>query len=595
MRTPFALCPFSGGLCFTRAVEGSDRSSAAWWSGGQPPRLPGLLVAMACAVACVAILAAKFLLAARINVNWDEFFFLSHVYALERGELALLLQGAYTHAFLWITGTGGDEVDQVVRLRLVMCALLGISGAFLYALARLWTSRPAALVAVLAFLATWPVLQHGASFRADAVILPLTLAAFHFTLRGAGHSWRNASIAGSCIGLAFVVTVKSVMLLPALFVSAVLPDAARHGKPYTWTADAVWRLALTACIAAVLAASLLALHSTAVVEAAEPAGEFATRAFTATVLDMPFAPRGDYLIWSVAEDPVFWIGALAGLVIAARLRAWSAVALSLSLLPILFYRNAFPYYYPVMMAPIAVLVAIAADRLLHCNSARVSRLAIIALAVAVVVLIAGAHDSLMRLRFDGQSDQRAVVAAVHRIFPRPVPYLDHGGMIASYPKVNFFMSSWGVENYERAGRDFMPEALAARCPPLLLVDHPVLVRNSLLYRQLREADRELLENLYVDYWGPVRVAGANVDLAGDAPVFVRVPCRGPYRIEADGPVMVDGRTHVPGDVVALDGGHDYQVNAVTAPLPARQLRLVWASAQPPPAESPPGAGLYAPL
>ena len=60
--------------------------------------------------------------------------------------------------------------------------------------------------------------------------------------------------------------------------------------------------------------------------------------------------------------------------------------------------------------------------------------------------MAGAYDSLMRLRFDGQFDQRAVVAAVHRIFPEPVPYLDHGGVMASFPKVNFFMSSWGVDD-----------------------------------------------------------------------------------------------------------------------------------------------------
>ncbi len=557
------------------------------------PPAPERLVAIACAAACVAILAAKFLLAARINVNWDEFFFLSHVYALERGELAVLLQGAYAHAFLWITGSGGDEVDQVVRLRLVMCALLVVSSAVLYALARLWTSRPAALVAVLAFLAAWPVLRHGASFRADALILPLTLAAFYFTLRGTGLAWRNAAIAGGCIGLAFVVTVKSVMLLPALFVAALLPDPARHGNALAGTAEAVRRLALICCIAAVLAAALLALHSTAVVAAAEPAGAFASRAFTATVLDMPFAPRGDYLIWLMAEEPVFWTGALAGLVVAARQRAWSAVALSFALVPVLFYRNAYPYYFPIMMAPVAVLVAIAADGLLRCSSARARGAALVVLAFAIVALMAGAYDSLMRLRFDGQSDQRAIVAAVHRIFPEPVPYLDHGGMMASFPKVNFFMSSWGVDDYARAGRDFMPAALALRCPPLLLVDHPVLVRDSLLYRQLREADRKLLEAFYVEYWGPVRVAGASVDLTGDAPAVLRVPCRGTYRVEADGPVMVDGRTHVPGDVVALDGEHDYQVDAATAPLPARQLRLVWASAQPPPAEAPPRAGLYA--
>mgnify|MGYP002085568782 CR=1 FL=1 len=198
-------------------------------------------MAIASAAAAVALLAAKFLLASRINVNWDEFFFLSHVHASVRGDLSLFLQGAYVHAFRWIAGTGGDEVDQIVRLRLVMCVLLAISVAFLYALARLWGSRPAALVAVFAFLATWPVLKHGASFRADALILPLTLAAFYFTLRGRGRPWRDAALAGACIGLAFVVTVKSVLLLPAL--QAIPPqfrDSANHWFGLTMRARVVY-------------------------------------------------------------------------------------------------------------------------------------------------------------------------------------------------------------------------------------------------------------------------------------------------------------------------------------------------------------------
>ncbi len=576
-------------------MEGSDRAGTAGWVNRPGILSPASLVAIACAAASVALLAAKFLLASRINVNWDEFFFLSHVHASVRGDLTLFLQGAYVHAFRWIAGTGGDEVDQIVRLRLVMCVLLAISAAFLYLLARLWTSRPAALVAVFAFLATWPVLKHGASFRADALLLPLTLAAFYFTLRGRGRSWRDAALAGACIGLAFVVTVKSVLLLPALVAAALLPDATRRGTPAPALAAAMPALALAFGIAAALASALLALHATTVVAAAEPAGAFAARAFAATMIDIPFAPRRDYLVRLVAMDLVFWFGTLAGILVAARLRAWSAAALALSLVPLLFYRNAFPYYYPVMMAPAAVLLAITAGKLLDCQSPRARKPALVVLALALWALVAGAYDSLMTLRFNEQTSQRAIVAAVHRVFPEPVPSLDHSGMIASFPKVNFFMSTWGVEAYVQRGRDFMPEALAGHCPPLLLVDHPVLSRGTLLYRQLRDTDRRLLETRYVDYWGPVRVAGAEVDIAGELPVTLRVPCTGVYRVEAEGPVRLDGRVLVTGDTVALEGERDYRVEVDAATSPAGSLRLVWAGARPPPAEPPPKPGLYSPL
>lgn len=556
---------------------------------------PAGVLAIVCAAASISILGAKFLLASRINVNWDEFFFLTHVYALERGELALLLQGAFTHAFRWITGTGGDEVDQIVRLRLLMCALLAAGAGFLYALARLWISRAAALVAVLAFLATWPVLKHGASFRADALILPLTLAATYFALRASPKPWRDAALAGVFIGLALTVTVKSVLLLPALVAAALLPDAMRRGAAPNGGVARLPRLVLGFAIAAAVAAALLALHATTVVEAAEPAGALAARAFSATVIDMPFAPRRDYLVRLVARDPWFWAGALAGLLIAVRLRAWSAAALALALAPLLFYRNAFPYYYPVMMAPAAVLVGIVAERLLQARSPRARTPALLTLAAGVAAILAGAYDSLMTLRFSDQSAQRAVVAAVHRIFPEPVPYLDHSGMIASFPKVNFFMSTWGVEAYRRAGRDFMPDALAGRCPPLLLVDHPVLSPGTLLYRQLSETDRRLMETGYVDYWGPVRVAGAAVAFTDGAPHTFRVPCTGAYRIEADAGVVLDGRPMADGEVVRLEAGRDHDVAANAGGPPVGRLRFVWAGARAPPAESPPRPGLYTPL
>ena len=77
-----------------------------------------------------------------------------------------------------------------------------------------------------------------------------------------------------------------------------------------------------------------------------------------------------------------------------------------------------------------------------------------------------------------------------------------------FPKTNFLMSTWGVEAYRVSGRDFMPALLATRRPPLLLVNHAVLKPGTLLNRQLSPGDNKLLEGSYVDYWGPIRVAGA---------------------------------------------------------------------------------------
>ncbi len=67
--------------------------------------------------ACVGILAFKFYVASRININWDEFWFLSFVHSLLRNELTMVMQGAYTHVFAWLPFAGTNEADQIVTSR----------------------------------------------------------------------------------------------------------------------------------------------------------------------------------------------------------------------------------------------------------------------------------------------------------------------------------------------------------------------------------------------------------------------------------------------------------------------------------------------
>ena len=555
---------------------------------------PAAFLSIASAAASVAILAAKFVLAARINVNWDEFYFLNHVYALLRGELELLMQGAYTHAFLWITSTGGNEVDQVVRLRIVMCVLLAISAVLIWALARIYASRTAAWLALLAFLTSWPVLKHGASFRADSILLPLTLASFYFALRRGDRFARDAAIAGACLGLAITVTVKGVLLVPALVLMAALPDAGPRRLSAESMQLVVRRIALMAFVAAAVAAPLLLLHGTQVVAAAEPAGRFASRTFMA-VIDMRLFSRVEPFVKFAANDAAYWFAALAGLMVALLRRSFGAAAAILCFAPLVFYRNAFPYYFPVMMAPATVLVAIAADWLLGVRNARMRSVALATLVVGCLSLLHGAWDGIATLRFDGQSGERAIVAAVHRVFPLPVPYIDHSGMIASFPKANFFMSGWGVERYLSRGEDFMPGIIRHRCAPLLLVNHSVLKPGALLFRELRATDRALLESRYVPYWGPIRLAGAAREIKPGRDAIIRVPCSGRYRVSIKGSALFDGHAMGDGEVLELEGERDYRVESAATESSPVAITLQWADVGKPPSEPPPRMPVYAPL
>src|SRR4051812_18833083 len=66
--------------------------------------------------ASAALVVLKLLLISRININWDEFLFLSHVHSLVRGDLGSVFQTAYTHLFTWLPALG-DEMTEIIVAR----------------------------------------------------------------------------------------------------------------------------------------------------------------------------------------------------------------------------------------------------------------------------------------------------------------------------------------------------------------------------------------------------------------------------------------------------------------------------------------------
>jgi hypothetical protein len=555
------------------------------------------LLQIACGLGVIAILIAKIPLIWRININWDEFYFLSHVHSLERGELDLLLQGAYTHLFVWATRLGTDEIGQIMALRLSMWPLLALSCFLLYRLARLWASPAAAWFAVMAFVASWPVLKHGISFRADSMLLPLTLAIFLLAGSDNQHArWRDIGI-GTFLGLALVLTIKAALLLPALMAVLILVafrDQNRTDRPWLFL---LRRLAVIACAGGVTMALILVVHANFVTGGTARPELLVTQSLNHALLDVPWVPRWSHFRQLLDKDLTTWFLLAAGLAVAIARRRFVAAAFVLSLLPILYYRNAFSYYYVVMLAPACVLIAVAIDAM-RTVTARTGRVTagFAAISIFYLLLANAAWDHVMTLRFDEQVAQRSVISAVHRIFPTAVPYIDHSGMISSFPKVNFFMSTWGVESYLARGENFMPGLLAAYRPPLLLADYGVLIPGTLLFRQLRETDQELIRDSYVEYWGPVRVAGTGLVIPPGGIVTARLPFAGTYRIESDAAILIDGQRHDPGDRFEWRAdSNDLSIQAVAPNRAAMHVRIVWDAARNPPKDAPPVQQLYSGL
>lgn len=545
--------------------------------------------------ACAAIVVTKFLLVGRINIHWDEFFYLSGVHQAARGELTQVLQGAYVHLFQWLMRLDADEVGQIVVTRALMTALLAITVVLLWRLASVWVSKAAALLAPLCYLSTTPVLEHGASFRADSLLAPLCMLSAVLLARTL--TMRAAIWAGICLGAAFAISIKAVLFAPVVAALIAL-DTEADGR---WRIDRNAKmLGVVAGAAGVVALALVMLHKLSVPAAEATMTAYASRTFTKTILDVPYFPRYAEYEWIKSQNQLAWLLLVVGAVCSIlRPRFWRAGACALSLLPLLFYRNAWAYYYVVMLAPACVLAAVAGEslgQLLQAMRWSVGHdLATIALALFLSV---SAARHIAPLRADEQGAQRAVIAAVHRVFPQPVPYIDHSGMIASFRKVNFFMSTWGVEDYRAAGQSFVEQALAVRAP-LLLANRPVLdARRPEFKTQLLPRDRALIQQFYQPYWGPIRVAAAVVDLAGNETVQAELPFPGHYRLETEEEVFIDAMLRRNGDVVGIVQPTVRVARSREGQLRSGQnlrVRLVWAAAQAPPSVAPPTQRLYQPL
>ncbi|WP_299949842.1 hypothetical protein [uncultured Ruegeria sp.] len=491
------------------------------------------------------------------NVNWDEFYFLSRVHAFLDGRLDRPLQTFFVHGFTWLDKVPGHEMTQIFAARLVMIGFLAVTCFSIHRIAREFTNRRSAGIAVLAFLTSAYVLPHGTSFRADPIATAFLTSsiAIILTTRMAGF---QIILVAALSALALLVTIKSVLYLPAFF-AALLWRIEDRGVAL--------RVVGTGLLSAGLSLLLYQWHSStmAIAEGMDTATN-AKSALSTTILKSGLFPRSlellNWILFSLAQVAL----AIWGLT-AKRGRKCIIVLLLFAtpFLSVVFYRNAYPYFFPFATPLLMIAVAVGVQR--------ITRPKVLYRLLAVMVISAGAQLCLYLPK--GTQTQRATIAEVHRLFDQPVPYIDHSNMMASFPKAGFFMSSWGITRYRSAMQPVFADIIERVRPPLLIaskgalvrtMESPVSIAGTLV---LLPEDQEVLRRSYVHYAGAIWLAGQETTLTDDV-VALTVPFPGRYRVETEHPVKVNNRVVSNGIVLDVDA----------APLeltgkPGTAVRLIW--------------------
>ena len=491
----------------------------------------------------------------RREFNWDEYYFLSLVFRYRQGTLEQPLQTFHVHLFSWLADLPWSNSNRIVAGRSVMLLLHLATLLFLYGLTRRLISAQAAIWSVVLYASLQFVLVHATSFRADPLITCLLVGSLYLL---ADRQFRFPVLLAAllAIGLAILVSVKSAIYLPlaAALIAFQLSQSSEKKRDAKYVAVAL-------AISLAVFGGIFYLHSMSLkmseIEDVQTLSSIAEKQFGSSAHFV----RLRYFIVSMLVNACFYLLAAVGATYAtaalfgkAQMQPGKAALIiafaSPLLLPVL-YRNSFPYSYVFMMAPVAMVAGFAAAML-----TRYWR--------AFVLLAAASALATLPAFQRGQDSQREVEKAIHEMFPAAVPYLDRCGMIASYPLVNFFMSSWGLENYLRAGEPVLAQAISSHQPAFLLATHPLLEQALGLPASaptggyaLLPKDVQALNANYVHHWGPIWVAGKKLP-AGQEDIQFTLAIGGRYTFEATSAGTLDGEDIASGSIIILDSGpHTY--------------------------------------
>lgn len=506
-------------------------------------------------------------------VNWDEFYHLSLVHALHQGRMNEVLQVLHVRAFGWLALLPLDEIGQIRVARLVMFAFEAFTLTAIYALARRFAQGRIALMAPLLYLAAGNVFQHGMSFRADPLVTALLMGAL-WVLLVSKLDWKALGAMAVLLALAMLASIKAALFAPA-FAGLAWYRLSQSRQPKRLIAKLAGMAVLAAALFAALVGGLQAITPPA------PTGGVATtvQASRDMLLAEGLFPRWHYLLLAIGTAPLFALAIGAALMrrSIARDTRIALIGLILPLASVVFYRNAYPYFFAFILAPVAVGIVPGIAWLARRYGART--VAAGCLLGAVVLSVITPRAVL--------SEQRAVLAEVHRVMPSKVPYFDFSGMVSAFPKANVFMTTWGQTRYRKGETESYAAAMERLNVPLLLANNGVLQRNQSGEGpawELLPADAAALRAGYVQHWGPIWVAGRRFAAGSTAQGFT-IHADGLYRLDGAA-ALIDGRRFEPGWTLTLaKGSHRF------APLSTGETVLRWgdflsAPADPPPAGIP---------
>jgi len=522
----------------------------------------------------------------------DEFAYLSQVYEYQRGELSTPFQNFHVHFFGWLSTVGENEVTQVIAARIVMYLLLLGTCFYLFRTARYFLCVRAALFCVLCYLCSLFTIANGASFRSDTPATFFFMFALYHFIAHEDSVFSNI-LAGMAMAVSLLLTIKATIYLPVFagwFLSRLLFCGGRT-KSLIRTACFLGSLILGFIILYQLHVATLSPATSLPQSVAKNSANFLSGAFSTFInFDQLFSAR-QWIIKTLILDALIFSLLFCGLIVHVTdllkhrytrndPKAFLLI-LTIPLLSLLVLRYCRPYLLVFLMPTATVFCGYAFEFLVSkLKSAKRITVPVFSVALGLIVLSNFIVAFPRFIRYEEQITriQRDILAAIHTMFPDPVPYVDRFSMVPSYPKVGFFMSEAGMRNYLQRAEPIMGRLLTEKKPLFLLENSTILDLNSseppraFGSEGLLEADWTALRSYFIHHSGPVWIVGKQFDL-GPAPDLrhFEIIAPGLYTVESQTDIFIDDTLYRNADVVRLkEGAHTVGAGGIIT-----TIRLRW--------------------
>ena len=512
----------------------------------------------------------KFRLLFLLNIDVDEFTFLSVVHRYIQGTLGSPFYTFHVHLFSWLPMVSMNEIDQVMAARLVMFSFFVGSSVFTYLIAKYFLNTTGALFSVLCYVSISNIIIHGTSFRFDPICSLLFLIAVYLFLNKPGRNV-GISLSGFCMALSMMISFKSFFYMVTLIVLCLCLLYISEDRRETIKNIILFYISFL--ISLLL---LFMYHSHMLFDMQYKDFLFSVSGNVKHTVGLKLFFNGyihnwQYLVIFIIENIVVVSLLISGLILiiykyAIGNNIYNNNIIILSFLvncaPLVYYRYNHPYFYVFILSPAIVLCGIIVNGLEKINHGKMLYIVPILISLLSLIVFSNVIHHYNNNAFDQNISKKEIVNAVHKMFPTPVPYIDRCFMISSFPGVGLQMTTRDMERYSKANNPIMRDMIVQQKPKLIVANIVYLdlklpyngnAKDIFFNYPLLEEDYEVLRRNYIHHWGKLYVPGKKFNFNSEKKEEkFKILIPGTYTIETTENIQINGVNYENGDIIRLD-------------------------------------------